>query len=112
MYGPKVISFQSFQAFLDYCEDHPEAQDSVSPGGAASMLGCDRQFVYSLARRGKVRAWTVYDQDVGPAGPQGIGGKPPQEKASFVFVCGDDLRDYLRQPKNKGGRPSKEKAAA
>jgi len=111
MYGPKVTPFHSFQDFLDYCERNPAARNSVSPGGAASTLGCSRPFVYSLAQRGHLRAWTIYDRVAGPAGSQGDFGKgPPVEQASFVFVSLDDVERYRDAPKNKGGRPRKAKA--
>lgn len=76
------------------------------------MLGCDRPYLYRLVGKGRFRAWTVYDQDVGSAGPQGIGRKPPHEKASYVFVSVDDVQRYMREPKDKGGRPRKEREAA
>jgi len=112
MYGPKVTPFHSFQDFLDYCDRNPAARNSVSPGGAASALGCSRAYVYKMANRGHLRAWTVYEQNTGPAGSQGDFGKgPPVEQASFVFVSLDDVERYRDAPKNKGGRPRKEATA-
>jgi hypothetical protein len=92
---------------MDYCEEHPEAKDSVSPGGAAAVMDCSRQFVYSLVRRGKLRAWTIYDADAGPAGYQGPGKTSPNEQASYIYISHADCIRHAQQPKNKGGRPKK-----
>ena len=107
MYGPLVRSFSSMKDFLDYARDHPEAENSVSPGGAAEALGCDRPYIYRLVSKGKLRAWTIYDKQAGSAGYQGIGNTPPNEKASYVMISFDDIQEYISSPKEKGGRPRK-----
>lgn len=107
MYGPLVKSFQSVKEFVDYCKEHPEAERSVSPGGAAAIIDCSRQYVYSLVQRGKLRAWTIYEKNVGPAGYQGPNNTPPNEKATFVYISSDDCKKYVNSPREKGGRPRK-----
>lgn len=103
MYGPLVKSFQSVSDFVDYCREHPEAQNSVSPGGAAAIIKCSRQYVYKLAQSGRLRAWTVYEKQ--SAGYQGPNRTPPYEKATFVYVSAEDCETYVNSPKGKGGRP-------
>jgi hypothetical protein len=94
-----VVKFGSNQEFLEYVERHPEVMKSVSPGGAASRLGITRQGVYNLIKRGKLRAWFVYDEEVGGAYDV------PGNSASYVFVSMEDIDRRLSEPKDKGGRP-------
>jgi hypothetical protein len=98
--------------FFEYAREHPEAENSVSPGGAAAALKCDRPYVYRLVSKGKLRAWTIYDKNGGSAGYQGINDTPPNEKASVVLISWDDIRAYMASPKDKGGRPIKNQEAA
>lgn len=110
MYGPLVKNFQSVSAFMDYCDEHPEARNSVSPGGAAAIIDCSRPYVYSLVQRGKLRAWTIYERDLGPAGYQGPDNTPPNEKATYVYISFEDCQRYVLNPRQKGGRPRKSAA--
>jgi len=100
-----VMSFDSVSDFVNYCIDHPEASNSVSPGGAASMLGVSRQRVHSLMSTGKLRAWVIYERGL-PCDD------PPGNWASFIYVSVDDIEARLAAPVNKGGRPRKDKSAA
>jgi hypothetical protein len=94
-----VKKFGSMREFEAYWQDHPEVTDSVSPGGAASRLGVSRQRVYDMIKQGHLRAWMIYDCEVG--GCYDV----PGNRASFIFVSSPDIEAYLSVPKSKGGRP-------
>jgi hypothetical protein len=99
-YPPTVKKFGSMREFNAYWDDHPEVADTVSPGGAAARLGVGRQRVYDLIAAGKLRAWLVYDCEVG--GCYDV----PGNRASYVFVYHPDIEAYAASSR-KPGRPKK-----
>lgn len=98
--GSNVMKFSSCDEYFKYVETHPETYKTVSPGGAASRLGITRQGVYQLIKRGKLRAWLVYDEEAG--GCYDV----PGNRASFVYISTEDIERYMSEPRDKGGRPS------
>lgn len=95
-----VWKFGSVEAFHQYADSHPEARNSVSPGGAAVRLGVGRQRVYDLIEAGRLRAWMVYDCEV--CGCYDV----PGNRASYVYVSASDVEAYRVSPR-KVGRPQK-----
>jgi hypothetical protein len=96
----RVMKFNSSDEFRAYVDSGHSEAIGYSPGGAASRLGVSRQRVYEMVKQGHLRAWFVYDCEVGPCLDV------PGNKASFVYISGDDVDDYLKAPKSKGGRPA------
>jgi hypothetical protein len=95
----RVMKFQSCDEFQAYVQaGHIEAI-GISPGGAAWRLGVTRQRVYEMINQGHLRAWFVYDCEVGACCDV------PGNKASYVYISADDVDAYLQAPKSKGGRP-------
>lgn len=95
-----VWKFGSVEAFHKFADSHPEARNSVSPGGAASRLGVGRQRVYNLIGEGRLRAWMVYDCEVGGCFDV------PGNRASYVYVSAADVEAYGASPR-KVGRPQR-----
>lgn len=91
------------RAFSDFADSHPEAMDTVSPGGAAARLGVGRQRIYDLVKQGRLRAWMVYDCETGGCFDV------PGNRASYVFVSYPDVESYSATPR-RAGRPRKEAA--
>lgn len=95
-----VWKFGSQEEFHKYVDEHPEAMRSVSPGGAAARLGVSRQAVYDLIKRGKLRAWFVYDAEIGSCYDV------PGNTASYVYISHDDIEQRIAESP-KAGRPRK-----
>lgn len=98
---PTIKRFTDVSDFLDYCQDHPEARDSVSPGGAANRLGVSRQRVYSLIRSGRLRAWLIFSKGAGPSRDTSL-----FNRASYIYVSSTDVDSYKNAPRSKGGFPT------
>jgi|WetSurMetagenome_2_1015567.scaffolds.fasta_scaffold650089_1 hypothetical protein len=97
----RVMKFNSSDEFRAYVESGHSEAIGYSPGGAAARLGVSRQRVYEMIEQGHLRAWFVYDCEVGPCLDV------PGNKASFVYISADDVNAYLQAPKSRGGRPPK-----
>jgi hypothetical protein len=95
--------FETPEEFRAYVQDHPEAL-GISPGGAAGRLGVTRQAIYDLIKRGKLRAWFVYDCEAGSCYDV------PGNRASYVYVSQEDVAAHGAKPRDVGGRPRKEEA--
>jgi hypothetical protein len=99
--GSNIVRFNSHAEFLEYLRDHPEVLDSVSPGGAANRLGVTRQAIHNMMKRGKVRAWIVYDKDISRANGYWI------TRPSTILIPNEDIERYKAESLNKPGRKPK-----
>src|SRR4051794_29936530 len=59
---------ERFQVYLQALEEQQSEGGTVSPGGAAAILGVSRQRVHDLLREGRFRAWAFYERPVDRAG--------------------------------------------
>lgn len=94
---PNTWKFKSSREFHVYCDEHPEAIDTISPGGAAACLGVSRQRVYDLIEQGVLRAWFIYEPGLHCNDVRG-------NRASYVFVFDNDVQRYKISPRKPGRR--------
>lgn len=105
-HGPRTKSFRSVGEFHLYAIGHPEALESVSPGGAAGRLGVGRERVYQLIADGRLRAWFIFDQAEGECRDV------PATRASYVYVSWSDVEAYASSPRRPGPKPKVQPQAA
>lgn len=59
----KVHVYIGRQRFNEYLDTIRQVEGgTLSPGGAASMLRCSRQFIHKLLKQGKLEAWLYYEE--------------------------------------------------
>lgn len=97
----RVMKFNSPDEFRAYVESGHSEAIGYSPGGAAARLGVSRQRIYEMIEQGHLRAWFVYDCEIGS------GCNAQGNQASIVLVSSEDVYAYRQAPKSKGGRPRK-----
>jgi hypothetical protein len=51
--------------FKDWLKDL-EGKETVSPGGAAIMFACSRQWIHQLMREGRLETWLFYEREGRP----------------------------------------------